>query len=82
MAVEVEEATQPEGGRQMNGQTTALLVSVEEAAHMMGISKRSLLRLIAGGKFPRPLPIGNRSLIAVEDVHAFIEKLKQERNRT
>ena len=59
------------------------LVSLEEVGRMLAASKRTVHRLIASGELPRPLRMGKLSRLTVEDVEAFIEKLKgQRRART
>ncbi len=55
------------------------LLKVEQAAHLLAISKRTLERLIAVGDFPAPLKIGRASRIAQEDVDAFLGKLRNQR---
>jgi excisionase family DNA binding protein len=55
------------------------LLTVQQAAQQLAISKRTLERLIAARQFPLPLKIGRASRIAREDVMAFLEKLRAQR---
>ena len=63
----------------MKNEPNERLVSLEEAGRMLAASKRTIHRLIASGELPRPLRVGKLSRLTVEDVEAFIEKLKGQR---
>ena len=52
------------------------LLRVEEVARMLGISKRSVWRLVAGKELPEPVSIGRCRRWHVADVRAFIQSLK------
>jgi len=41
----------------MNGET--LLISAEKVAELLGISKRTLWRLLSAGKLPEPIRLGS-----------------------
>lgn len=56
------------------------LVTIREAAQTLGISIRALYRLIASGELPAPLKVGRASRIAMTELHAYIERLKAERD--
>jgi excisionase family DNA binding protein len=56
------------------------LLTLEQAAQMLAISKRTLERLIAGGEFSPPLKIGRSSRVAAEDVESYLQRLQQRRN--
>ena len=56
------------------------MLSVREAAHRLGVSRRTLERLVNRKQFPPPMKIGVKSLYLVEDIQAFVEKLKQSRS--
>ena len=62
----------------MNKHTPALL-TLPEAASILAISKRTLERLIAGGQFPAPLKIGRASRVAMADLSAYLERLRNTR---
>ena len=55
------------------------LLSLEEAGRLLAASKRTVHRLIASGELPRPLRLGRLSRLTLEDVEAYIEKLKGQR---
>lgn len=54
---------------------TPLLITLEQAAQRLAISRRTLERLISAGEFPAPLKLGRASRIAVQDVEAFFAQL-------
>lgn len=56
-----------------------LLVTLDQAADSMAISKRTLSRLIAGGAFPPPLKIGRASRIDRKDIAIYLEQLRRAR---
>ena len=45
-----------------------ILITLEQAAQRLAISRRTLERLIAAGEFPSPLKLGRASRLAVEDI--------------
>jgi len=52
------------------------LLTLENAANMLSISKRTLERLISAGDFPRPFKLGRSSRVAVDDVNAYLDRLR------
>ena len=54
-------------------------LTLEQTAHRLTISKRSLERLIAAGDFPRPIKIGRSSRVFREDVSGYLEQLRRKR---
>ncbi len=60
-------------------QTRARLLTLEQAAQVLAISKRTLERLIVSGEFPRPLKIGRSSRVSSEDVDNYLQRLQQRR---
>lgn len=56
-------------------QDTKRLYAIPEAADQLGISRAKLYAMIAGGEI-KALKIGRRTLIAFEDLDAFVEYLK------
>jgi len=60
-------------------QPRARLLTLEQAAQQLAISKRSLERLIASGEFSRPLKIGRSSRVRSEDVEAYLSRLEERR---
>jgi len=56
-----------------------LLITLEQAAQRLAISRRTLERLISAGEFPAPLKLGRASRVAVQDVEAFFAQLRSRR---
>ena len=56
-----------------------LLITLNQAALALSISKRTLERLIAGGAFPVPLKIGRSSRVPCEDIVTYLEQLRRQR---
>lgn len=56
-----------------------LLLTLNQAAQTMAISKRTLERLIAGGVFPMPLKIGRSSRVSRDDIASYLEQLRRQR---
>lgn len=56
-----------------------LLITLNQAALALSISKRTLERLIAAGTFPLPLKIGRSSRVPCEDIVAYLEQLRRQR---
>lgn len=55
------------------------LLTLDQAADYLAISKRSLCRLIARGEFPPPLKIGRASRVDGTDLTTFLEALRRAR---
>jgi len=60
----------------MNGDA---LLTRDEAAQRLAVSKRTLEREIARGKFPRPLKIGRSSRWPASDVSQYLDRLTRAR---
>lgn len=58
---------------------TPLLITLEQAAQRLAISRRTLERLISAGEFPSPLKLGRASRVAMQDVEAFFAQLRSRR---
>lgn len=56
-----------------------LLLTLNQTALVLAISKRTLERLIAGGAFPPPLKIGRSSRVSREDISNYLEQLRRAR---
>ncbi|MBC2592834.1 helix-turn-helix domain-containing protein [Ruficoccus amylovorans] len=54
-------------------------ITVNEAAAMLGISRRSLYRLIADGLLPRTIRERGRARLLLSDMKAYIERLRKGR---
>lgn len=57
------------------------LVTIRGTAQTLGISVRALYRLIASGELPAPLKIGKASRMSMAEIHAYIERLKMQRDK-
>ncbi len=56
-----------------------LLLTLNQAAQSLVISKRTLERLIAAGDFPAPLKIGRSSRVMNEDITNYLDQLRCQR---
>ena len=52
------------------------LLRVEQVAEVLGISKRTVWRLVSGGQLPQPVAIGRCKRWKQADVERFVESLK------
>jgi len=59
--------------------STEFLLTIDEAAKRLAISKRTLEREIAAQRFPKPLKIGRSSRVPESDVQAYVAALRSER---
>jgi excisionase family DNA binding protein len=60
---------------------TPLLITLEQAAERLAISRRTLERLISAGEFPSPLKLGRASRLAVSDLDAYCAQLRSRRSQ-
>jgi excisionase family DNA binding protein len=65
------------GARETSREVRA--VTVQAAADLLSISKRTLHRLIAAGEFPAPVKIGSSSRILVTDLERYIDRIQRRR---
>ena len=56
-----------------------ILITLEQAARRLAISRRTLERLIATGEFPSRLKLGRASRLTVEDIDAYCAQLRSRR---
>ena len=57
----------------MSSEITPLLVSYEDASHLLGISPKTIRNQTSAGTFPIPvLKIGGRRLLRLADIHSFV----------
>ena len=61
------------------GSEGRLLITLNQAALALSISRRTLERLIAGGVFPVPLKIGRSSRVPRDDIANYLEQLRRQR---
>ncbi len=57
---------------------TPKLLTLQEAAHLLGICKRSLERLISRGEFPAPLRLGRAVRVPASWIDEYIKKLSED----
>ena len=60
----------------------AVLLTVKQVAAMMGISTKTVRRLVASGQLPGPVKIGTASRFVAEEVRDLIDHLKAGRRAT
>jgi excisionase family DNA binding protein len=60
-------------------QEECYLLSVREAAHRLGVSRRTLEREVCRKKFPPPMKIGSKSVYLVSDVERYVQSLLAQR---
>jgi excisionase family DNA binding protein len=56
-----------------------LLITLEQAAQRLAISRRTLERLMAAGEFPAPLKLGRSARVEAKDVDAYCVQLRARR---
>ena len=57
----------------MSSEITPLLVSIKDAAALLGINHKTVRNQVSLGKFPLSIvKIGGRSLFRVADIHALV----------
>ena len=54
-------------------EVSPLLLPVENAAAVLGVSVRTFERLSAAGRVPRPVHLGRRRLWRFQDLRIFVE---------
>lgn len=58
----------------MSTDTAPVLLTAEEVAAMLGVSERTLWRLLSAGKIPQPVRIGRNTRWRVAEIRDWIEK--------
>jgi excisionase family DNA binding protein len=53
---------------------TAVLIPADEVATMLGVSERTLWRLLSAGKLPEPVRIGRNTRWRAAEVRDWIER--------
>jgi len=59
--------------------TLSRMLTLDDVAALLSVSRRTIERLIAGGDLPKPVKIGASSRMPEDDVQRYIER--QMRNR-
>ncbi|QYY35267.1 helix-turn-helix domain-containing protein [Ruficoccus sp. ZRK36] len=54
-------------------------ISIEQVAKVLGISRRSVYRLIADGKLPKPLKDRGHARLLRSDVDQYLESIRRGR---
>jgi excisionase family DNA binding protein len=57
----------------MSVDTAPQLIRAEDVARMMGVSERTLWRLLSAGKLPQPVRIGRSTRWRLAEVRQWIE---------
>jgi excisionase family DNA binding protein len=68
----IQQAQTDAASRKDDEPATKLLVSADELATMLGVSERTIWRLLSAHKIPRPLHIGGSVRWRMADVTAWI----------
>jgi excisionase family DNA binding protein len=55
------------------------LLTLNDAAQRLAVCRRTLERLIARGEFPLPVKVGGASRILVSDLHAYLQRVTEQR---
>jgi excisionase family DNA binding protein len=58
----------------MSTDTVPVLLTAEEVAAMLGVSERTLWRLLSAGKLPKPVRFGRNTRWREAEVKAWIER--------
>lgn len=56
----------------MSNETPPILIRADEVARLMGVSERTLWRLLSAGKVPKPLRIGRNTRWRLAEVRDWI----------
>jgi excisionase family DNA binding protein len=56
------------------------LHDVEEVASILGVSSRSVWRLVASGELPEPLRVGRCARWPLSDIYAYLDRIKRQRD--
>ena len=63
-----------ERDREMSTDVTPVLLAADEVAAMLGVSERTLWRLLSAGKVPKPVRFGRSTRWREAEVKAWIER--------
>ena len=58
----------------MSTDTTLVLLTAEEVAAMLGVSERTLWRLLSAGKVPKPIRFGRNTRWRAAEVAEWIDR--------
>jgi excisionase family DNA binding protein len=57
------------------------LIPLKHVASLLGISLRTVWRMIGSGELPKPVQLGKKSALFASEVNAYFAKLKATRDR-
>ncbi len=77
-----EETGMSDEKRTVNDEIHEHLIGTDEAARILGVSRRTLYRLIDSGQLPPPVKIGRSTRIVASEITDYIEALKAKRKRS
>lgn len=60
----------------------ARLLTLDQVADLLQVSRRTVDRLISAGDLPCPLKVGRSSRLSVDEVKAYLESLKLQRRHS
>lgn len=63
------------GASQTRPESERLLLTLNEAAERLAISKRTLEREISAGRFGRPVKIGRATRVLAVDIETYVRRL-------
>lgn len=55
------------------------LISIAKAAHRLGLSRRTIYRMVDRGELPLPVKVGSSTRFFEEDLDHFLDGLRQQR---
>lgn len=58
---------------------TPRLLTVDQAAHVLQVSRRTVYRLIAEGRLPPPVSVRGASRVRVDDIDRYLQSITRER---
>ena len=59
--------------------TLSRMLTLDDVAALLSVSRRTIERLIAGGDLPKPVKIGASSRMPEDDVQRYIERQMRKR---
>jgi len=71
----------PSNARALHGSLSPLTVDAEGLAGLLGISLRTVRKLNASARLPRPVSLGRRRLWSVREIESWLEKGAPGRDR-
>lgn len=63
----------------LSSDDSSRIIPVGKVAYLLGVSRRTIERLVSRREFPPPLKVGARSFFFRADVEAFLARLAEKR---